>query len=73
MDITGSHDQFIEFLTKLTDTSVNILQFFDGVDRLLLTSKHEFVISKRLDLQIIIKLHQPYDLLLWSSSDYRTI
>ena len=63
MHITGSHYRLIKLLSQLNDLLIDLNQVFLRVDGIiLLILDHKPVISQRLDLQIIIKIHQSCDL-----------
>ena len=62
MHVTGSHDRFVELFAKMHDLPVQIHDIFHGIDGShLVTFYHKSIISKRLDFQIIIEIHDLCD------------
>ena len=58
MHIAGSADRLIKLLTEGHDLPVDVHQVIHRPHRALLISQHKHVVSERLDLQIVIKLHE---------------
>ena len=73
MHITGSHYRLFKLLSQPYDPLVQLLKLFYGIDRGLFIPQHKFVVSQRLDLQIIVEIHQPCDLFFGSRAHQRLI
>ena len=58
MHIAGSADRLIKLFTEGHDLPVDVHQVIHRPHRALLISQHKHVVSERLDLQIVIKLHE---------------
>ena len=65
MYVTSSHDRFVELLPKMHDLPVQIHDIFHRIDRsYFVTLYHKCIVSKRLDFQIVIKIHDLRDRLI---------
>ena len=64
MHIAGRHDHFVELFSEFYDLAVDLLKIFDRLYIGLVASKHKSIVADRLDLQIIIEIDQPCDLLI---------
>ena len=65
MDITGCHHRLVELFSKCYDSAVKVHDIlFTVYCRNLGRINHKMIIAKRLDLQIVIKVHDPGNLLL---------
>ena len=67
MHVAGGDHRLLKLFSQFYDFFVQLDQIFVGIDSVvLLVSEHKRVVSQRLNLQIIIEIHQPGDLLLRS-------
>ena len=68
MHIARRNHRLFEHFAKRYNPTVDIGKLLLRVDRLPVTAQQKVIISKRLDFQIIIKLDQPDNILLWSAA-----
>ena len=63
MYVAGGYHRLIVLLSQLHDPPVDVLNILDGIDQTdFFIVDHEGVVSRGLDLQIIIKIHNPRDI-----------
>ena len=58
MHIAGRTHRLVKLLAEGNDLPVDIHQVIHRLHRALLIPQHKHVVSERLDLQIVIKLHE---------------
>ena len=64
MHITGSHHWFLELFSQFHDLPIHLFEIFHGMNLVVLfISNHEFIVPQWLNLQVVIKVHQPRNLL----------
>ena len=74
MDIAGRYHRLMKFLAQRHDLFIDLHNVFHAVDiPHPLGSNHKFVVSKRLDFQIIIKIYQSCNLFLRLSVQKRPV
>ena len=67
MHVAGGDHRLLKLFSQFYDFLVQLDQIFVGIDSVVFfISDHKRVVSQRLNLQIIIEIHQPGDLLLRS-------
>ena len=63
MHVTGCHHRLAILLSQLHDSAVDILDVLDGIHQTdFFIIDHEGVVSRGLNLQIIVKIHDPRDI-----------
>ena len=73
MHITGCHDRLFKFLSQFYDPTVDIFDVIPGLYRFFLAAKHKFIVSQGLNLQIIIKFHDPGNLFIRLTAKQRPV
>ena len=58
MHIAGRTHRLVKLLAEGSDLPIDIHQVIHRLHRALLIPQHKHVVSERLDLQIVIKLHE---------------
>ena len=64
MHVAGGHHRLVKLLAKRNDLFVQPDQIILGFKSGTLSPQHELIVSQRLNLQIIIEIHQPRNLFL---------
>ena len=57
MNVAGGADRLVKLLSKLHNPLIQINQILAGLHRALLVPQHKFIVAKRLNLQVIIEIH----------------